>query len=277
MSRQSIFLKSANVVAFLLVIVVNYIVFKNDESKQPDTEPGDNNTLSFVNDKVTFPETHLLPAEYTFKIWPFIYTLLGGFILYQWTDAADAVTVEGIQYYHVIASILNVTWLLTWRNKSLVLLDAFVLVALFLVTFKAYNNITEYYPPKVIWDRLFIHYPFTIYAAWTLVATILNFWVAISILDTVFLSTVAIAFLGAVGIYFSDYHKRNDAMFASTIAWALVGIANKHQDTMPILIASSVASGLILGGVLRVFERRTIAWWNLRRNRLYPENEPLLV
>ncbi|CAG8620243.1 16069_t:CDS:2 [Funneliformis caledonium] len=276
MSRHSIFLKTANIVAFLLVIVVNSIIHVGDERKQPDTEPGDNNTLSFENDNGTVPVTHLLPAEYTFKIWYLIYTLLGGFIIYQWTDAAESVTVEGIQYYHVAASILNVTWLLIWRNENLVLLDAFVLAALFLVTFRAYNIITEYYPPKVIWDRIFIHYPFTMYAAWTFVATILNFWAAISTLDTVFLSTIAIAFLGAVGVYFSDYHKRNDAVFAATIAWALTGIAVKQQDTVPILIASSVASGLILGGVLRVLVRRFVAWWNLRQIRYNPETDRLI-
>jgi hypothetical protein len=159
------------------------------------------------------------------------------------------------------------------------LLDAFVLAALFAVTFKAYDNIAEYYPPKNIPDRLFIHYPFTIYAAWALIGTILNFWAAIPFLDTVFFSTFAIICLGIVGISFVDYHERHDVVFAATIAWALVGIAIKQADTLAILIASSVSSGLILGGILRVWVNTARAWFNLRRNRLrgIDESDPLLA
>jgi len=110
------------------------------------------------------------------------------------------------------------------------------------------------------------------------VITVLNFWQAISVLNTVFLSTIAIVCLGIVGISFVDYHKRHDVVFAATIAWALIGIAVRQQDTLPILIASSVSSGLILGGILRVWVRQINACWNLRRDRLRSiegETDPL--
>jgi hypothetical protein len=155
------------------------------------------------------------------------------------------------------------------------LIDAFVLAALCATVFKAYDNVTTHYPPKDFKDRLFIHYPFTIYAAWTLIATILNFWAAIPFLNTVFLSTVAIICLGIVG---HDYNKNHDIVFSATIAWALVGIAVKQQDTLPILIASSVASGVILGGILRKCISKCRAYLELRRNRLRDvgETDPLL-
>jgi hypothetical protein len=275
MSRYNIFLKAANVVAFILLIVVSSRVHVNDPQK-PD-EPVNNGT--HINCNYTVPETHLLPARYTFGIWGLISTLLLGFVIYQWTEAADIATVEGIQYYFVIASILNIIWLLIWTNNHLILLDAFILVALFVVIFRAYDNIATFYPPKNIPDRLFIHYPFTIYAAWLLISTVLNFWAAIPILDTVFFSTFAIICLGIVGISFVDYHKRHDVVFAATIAWALVGIAIKQADTPAILIASSVSSGLILGGILRVWVNNVRAWWELRRNRLrgIDETDPLLA
>jgi len=275
MSRYQIFLKAANVVAFILVIAVNSMVHVNAPQK-PD-EPINNSTSMGCN--YTLPETHLSPAPYTFGIWGLIHALLLGFVIYQWFDAADIATVEGIQYYYVLASILSISWLLIWSKKSLVLLDAFILAAVFAVTFRAYDNISTFYPPNNILDRLFIHYPFTIYAAWSLVATVLNFWVAISFLDSVFFSTFAIVCLGIVGISFVDYHKRHDVVFAATIAWALVGIAVKQQDTSAILIASSVSSGLILGGILRVWVTQICDWWELRHNGLrgnVGESEPLL-
>jgi len=275
MSRYNIFLKAANVVAFISFIVVNFIVHVNDPQK-PD-EPNTNGTSITCN--FTIPETHLLPAQYTFGIWGLIYALLLGFIIYQWTEAADIATINGVQYYFVIASILNISWLLILTSKNLILLDAFVLAALSVVTFRAYDNIATYYPPKNIPDRLFIHYPFTIYAAWTLIGTILNFWAAIPLLDTVFVSTFAIICLGIVGISFVDYHERHDVVFAATIAWALVGIAIRQANTLAILIASSVSSGLILGGILRVWVNNVRAWFDLRRNRLrgIDESDPLLA
>jgi len=273
MSRYNIFLKAANVVAFILFIVV---IFTVDVKEQKPDEPVTNGTHITCN--LTVPESLLLPAQYTFGIGGLIFALLLGFIIYQWTEAADNATVDGIQYYFVIASILNVAWLLIWTNNHLILLDAFILAALFAVTFRAYYNIAKYYSPKNILDRLFIHYPFTIYAAWTLIGTVLNFWAAIPFLDTVFFSTFAIICLGAVGIYFVDYHERRDVVFAATIAWALVGIAIKQVDTLAILIASSVSSGLILGSILRAWVNTARAWFELRRNRRgIDETDPLLA
>jgi len=273
MSRYNLFLRTSNVVAFILVIVANTVVYFKDSPKSD--EPVSNST--HISSNWTVPETYLLPANYTFGIWGLIYSLLFGFIIYQWFDAAETATIEGIKFYHVIASILNISWLLIWGNsKFRILIDAFVLAALSTVTFKAYDNVTKHYPPEKLADRLFIHYPFTIYAAWTLIATVLNFWAAISFLDNVFLSTFAIICLGFVG---HDYNsKKHDVVFAATIAWALVGIAVRQQDTKAILIASSVSSGVILGSILRVWYTQVHAWWELRRNRLrgIGETDPLL-
>ncbi len=113
MSRYNTFLKAANVVAYLLVIFVNCLVGVDKDKPVIEPEPGNNNTLSFTFSH-NLTEHHLLPATFTFGIWGLIYPLLGGFVIYQWFDAAEAATVEGIQYYHVVASILNVTWLLIW-------------------------------------------------------------------------------------------------------------------------------------------------------------------
>ncbi|CAG8788308.1 1587_t:CDS:2 [Gigaspora margarita] len=171
------------------------------------------------------PLTYILPATYTFGIWGLIYALLGGFIIYQWFEPAD---------------------------------NAAINVLIF-----SYINL-EFYPPKNLFDRFFIHYPFTIYPAWLVVATTLNFWVAFKAIDTVFFSTIVVAVIGIIGVSFVDYHKRKDALFAGTLAWALIGIAIKQYKSIPILIAASVSSGLIIGGILRVSVNRIIAWYHLR-------------
>jgi len=271
MSRYSIFLKICNVLAYILVIAASTVLQVGDSKSD---EPVTNST--HISGNWTVPETYLSPAKYTFGIWGLIHTLLLGFIIYQWFEVAEAATVEGVKFYYVAASVLNVVWMLIWGNSRVrLLIDAFVLAALCSNLIKAYDNVTTHYPPKDFKDRLFIHYPFTIYAAWTLIATVLNFWVAIPFLNTVFLSTIAIICLGIVGY---DYNKNHDVVFSGTIAWALVGIAVRQQDTLPILIASSVSSGVILGGILRKWITKARAYYELRRTRLRDigETDPLL-
>uniref|UniRef100_A0A1D1XZB7 Plasma membrane ATPase n=1 Tax=Anthurium amnicola TaxID=1678845 RepID=A0A1D1XZB7_9ARAE len=278
MSRYNFFLRTSNVLAFILVIAVNSVVnFKGDPPKSD--EPVNNATQFSGN--WTVPETYLLPADYTFGIWGLIYTLLFGFIIYQWFESAQDATIDGIKFYHVIASILNISWSLIWGDSKIrILIDAFVLAALFAVTYKAYYNLKTHYPPKNNSDRLFIHYPFTIYAAWTLISTILNFWAAIPLLNNVFFSTIAIIGLGIAGHDYNKNHdnRSHDVVYSATIAWALIGIAVRQQDTLAILIASSVSSGVILGGILRVWYTQVHAYWELRRNRLrgIDESDPLI-
>src|SRR5438046_1484595 len=110
MSRYNLFLRTSNVIAFILVIVANTVVHFKDSQKSD--EPVSNSTQ--ISGNWTVPETYLLPANYTFGIWGLIYTLLFGFIIYQWFDAAEDATIDGIKFYHVIASILNISWLLIW-------------------------------------------------------------------------------------------------------------------------------------------------------------------
>lgn len=109
MSRYNLFLKISNVVAYILVIAANTVVHVGDS--KPD-EPVTNSTL--ISGNWTVPETYLLPATYTFGIWGLIHALLFGFIIYQWFEAAETATVEGVKFYYVTASILTVVWLLIW-------------------------------------------------------------------------------------------------------------------------------------------------------------------
>ncbi|RHZ56345.1 hypothetical protein Glove_402g43 [Diversispora epigaea] len=258
MSRRQIFLKAANVAAFLMLLIFNYY---NPMGKRGHKGKDD-------------PSSYLSPAIFTFQIWFVIYSLLLGFVIYQWFDSANDATVDGVQYYHIIACVLSVAWRYIW-DQEYYLLDAFVILSMFLVMFKIYYNLSSFYPPKNVLDLLFIRYPFTIYTGWLLVSTVLNFWIAVSALDTIVISTVAVVILGFIGSYFTD-DDRHDVVFAATILWALIGIAVKNHNNMPILVAALVLSGLNVGGILRVWERYFIAKIRLRRQRQATERSPLL-
>src|SRR4051794_1215209 len=97
-------LRAINVVTYILMVIVRcFITFKESSKNIFLFEP--------FNDE-TFSNSYLLPKQYTFGIWGLIYILLGGFIIYQWSDAAKLATIEGIEYYFCASGILNITWLI---------------------------------------------------------------------------------------------------------------------------------------------------------------------
>nr|CAG8541243.1 549_t:CDS:2 [Entrophospora candida]CAG8548194.1 4427_t:CDS:2 [Entrophospora candida] len=248
MSKRELILKLSNI--FIYLATIGVVVFGGYLDR----------------DKKDRGDVYILPAFYTFCIWFFIQALLFGFIIYQWFEPANDVTVEGVSWHNVAAGTLSIIWFLLAPNKNLVLLNAFILLAMFVVLFRLFD-ILSLYPARNPADRLFIHYGFTIYTAWTFYTTILNFWVALPFLNTIFSSVVVIIILGIVGLSFIDYNERHDVVYASTIAWALIGISVEQKDVLPILVASSISSGLVIGGVLRIWARNIVAWFRLRRVR----------
>ncbi|CAH1761857.1 17624_t:CDS:2 [Entrophospora sp. SA101] len=247
MSKRELILKSLNLIVYFAILGVAFSGHLDQDKKERD-------------------DVYLLPAFYTFQIWLLNQALLFGFVVYQWFEPANDVTVEGVSWHNVIAGTLSIIWMILAPNEKLVLLEAFILLAMFIVLFRLYDNLSLY-PPRNLADRLFIHYGFTIYTAWTFYATIVNFWIALPSLNTIFSSVVAIVILGIVGLSFVDYHKRHDVVYAGTIAWALIGISVEQKDVMPILVASSISSGLIIGGILRVWTRNIVTWFRLRSER----------
>lgn len=155
------------------------------------------------------------------------------------------------------------------------MLDFFICLASLVALSRIFVNL-EFYPPKNLADRLFIHYPFTIYAGWVFIATFLNLWISVRALNTVPLSTAAILFIGLIGLYFIDYHERHDVILAATFVWSLIGIAVRNYEILPILIAAITSASFILGGIIHVWVRYVVAWFRLRHRRL-DENSPLLA
>ncbi|CAG8506640.1 12693_t:CDS:2 [Ambispora leptoticha] len=255
-------LKVSNVFVYVLVLFINYTGIVDPENNRSHEDESN--------------ETLLTPAVWTFKIWFLIYGLLGGFVIYQFFPPANSATVEGIKWFHVIASILHLSFIVVWHQKVLEIVEIVLLLLLLIVLSKIYSNL-GLYPSANIFDRLFIHYPFAIYTAWIGFATIVNFWLLIPALNQILPSILAIVAIGAIGLHFIDYYHRNDWVFSGTLVWGLAGIALNHEevDEKPVMIAAAVAGGVIVGGILRFWIYQVVAWWRLRHGSL-DESSPLL-
>ncbi|CAG8545857.1 208_t:CDS:2 [Ambispora leptoticha] len=257
-NANPLILKISNVLGFALVLFVNFVCpqHKSDEGHDKDIL--------------------IFPALWVFKIWLLIYGLLAGFVLYQFFPAAHDATVDGIKWYYVAVSLLNVSFVVVWHQGGGLDILEFVIILLLLGFLSLiYSNLNEY-PSKNIFDRLFIHYPFIIYTAWVVFAAILKLWIVLPVLNTALISIVGIAVIGLIGLHFVDYHDRRDWVFSGTLVWALAGIALNHEEAeeKPILIAASLAGGLIIGGIFRVWIHQVVAWWRLRGE--LDERSPLL-
>lgn len=174
----------------------------------------------------------------------------------------------------MISSVLNVSFSLVLVYADFPIANAIIAVVLLVVLSKVYHNL-EYYPPKNIFDRIFIHWPFVIYTAWITMQTVNSLWLAIPFLDTVLFSSIVVIVYGLIGLHFVDYYHRKDVVFSATIVWGLIGLAWKNSDEGPIMIPALIGSGLIIGGIVRVWVHQAAAWWRLRNQRM-GERDPLL-
>ncbi|GBC06055.1 hypothetical protein RclHR1_00660009 [Rhizophagus clarus] len=245
-------LRVANLISFALLTAVKGFTTFSDKVAENDFLLETYNSTQY-----TFTDVYILPKQYTFGIWGLIYILLAVFVFYQqWTESAKDMTIYGVSYHFCIAAILNIIWLIIiWfiqqNERILIIMDTLVITTLFLFLYFIYDNL-ENYPTNSIANQIFVHATFKIYLAWTFITLIINFWIAIPTLNTIIISSIILAYLGFMGLYFLDYRKEAEFFIPATIVWALVGIAVKQYEIWPILAVSAFSIGLITGGVLRL-------------------------
>lgn len=193
------------------------------------------------------------PAGYAFAIWGVIFVgliLLTGnqlYIAFKNRDHSESILQIGP--WLSIANIGNAAWLWFWLNEEVgmsVLVMLVILLSLIQIIIR--TNMERWDAPiKVI---AFVWWPICLYSGWIAVATIANIaaylakedWSAVftEIQWTVIMISVA-GILNLLLIYF-----RNMREFASVGVWALVAIAVRHWDAIPLLQWTSIIWSLIL-------------------------------
>jgi len=272
MGEHELALKICNVVSYLSVIGVHALLFyKHCGGSDGD----DDNSLLKKNDTDWHKaDTYLTPPLYANAIFGLIKFLLGGFVIYQWFNPAKDAVIEGIGWDYVISSALNISFALVWVFTDIPIINSIIALCLVGILSKIYHNII-YYPPKNVFDRLFIHWSFTMYLSWMTVETVSVIWITVPFLNTVLFSTIMLVIYGVIGLHFVDYYDRQDVVYAGTLVWGLLSLAKKDQDVKALLISASISAGLIISGIIRVWVHKIAAWYRLRNERL-GERDPLL-
>lgn len=223
MSRLHLILKVANVIVYLwfLSATVYSVVGPN---------PSDEVSQEHL--------TYISPAYWVNYAWTAVHTLLGGFIIYQWFDSANEGTVHGVGWHFVISTVLNSIWFALWNNGYLILSFIAILFTASSVSFVFYN-LERSHPAKNLWDRLFIHAPFSIWHGFITLITVENLFAIFTSLQEdgpdilhIILAEIALLFLTSTAIGYVEFKNKGDIVGSLVISYGLFAIFAEQQSTI---------------------------------------------
>ena len=229
-----------NIVAFLLVILVNFL---------SNALPINGQSMTEISAK--YPSL-FTPAGFTFSIWGVIYLALLAFVIYQALPAQrDNPAIARISRLFQINCAANAMWLIVW-HYDLLNLSLLVMLVMLVTLALIYRSLLGVLDGAPTAQHLALHLPFSLYTGWITLATIANFsavqtgngW------DNVFLTAVSwtllkLAFAGAIGA--TVVLRYRDPVFVLVVAWAAYGISVMQSATPAV---SGAATSLALLSLL---------------------------
>jgi translocator protein len=205
---------------------------------------------------------YFFPANVTFSIWGVIYLGWIAFAVYQALPKQRSNPfVAAVGSWFVLGSLGNMGWLLTFQNlqfaaSMIPILWLFVTLGIIYVRLRRVNA------PITAADRWCIFIPFSIYFAWSAVATVANvtytiYEAAVLTPDATWLGiaqpiwgVIMLVIAGAITAVIA-YINRDVAYFA-VIVWAFVGIVLRYPEVQSVALTAGAVAAL---GALAVLAR----------------------
>jgi hypothetical protein len=211
-----------NLLAYFVLVVVNAIAVRIPFFGK---RPGDVSDL--------FPNL-LTPADFTFKIWPVVYVLLGVYALAQAgtlfrKNETLKAEVSAIGFWFLISCLLNVSWLLAWQSMHIAWSFALIF-ALWLVLILIYYRLAML--DQAGWTFTI---PFSFYLAWVCISSLANLNVLLLELDFGFFGlsqeywTATLIGIGIGGTFLMLYLNK-DIWFTLVLIWAFFGMYVKNTE-----------------------------------------------
>ncbi|KAI8336804.1 hypothetical protein BC941DRAFT_376752 [Chlamydoabsidia padenii] len=220
MTKLHIFQKVANVIVYLFFLSAT--VYSLVSPPNGDAGGG---------------QTYITPSFWVSYIWTLIHILLGGFVIFQWFEAAHDAAIHGVGWHFVISVLLSSAWLGLLKSGHVLIGFFFVLLTASSVSYVFYN-LEKNYTAETIWEKLFVHAPFSLWHGWIVFSAVINFFQVVShtsehgpgvwtrifvILGLIFLSSTAIGYV--------EYKKqKGDITGAIVIGLGLLAIFTNQQD-----------------------------------------------
>ncbi|MGD6830841.1 tryptophan-rich sensory protein [Sutcliffiella halmapala] len=206
-----------NVIAFLLVIIVNYL---------SNALPLNGQTTGEISNRLNVLFT---PAGYVFSIWGLIYLLLGVWIIRQFPKGRRNLPIyQNTSSLFVLSCILNSAWVVLWHYEFFVTTVA-IMLSLLLTLMALYKKVQVSDPG--LFDRL----PFSIYLGWISVATIANISYVLTNLEwdgfglsNVTWTIIMLVVATLLAIWFNMANR--DRVYPLVFVWAFIGIGVKNME-----------------------------------------------
>lgn len=241
MNKQHAGLVLLNTITFIVMLYVNFAsnihVF---------------NTVSVADISHKY-DTLFAPSGYAFLIWPVIYLLCTGFIIYQWVLLKDDrwQYIKRTSIWFTVSNITNALWCYCWVHEWLgwsVVLILLLLISLLMLVIKLRLELDD----EPVFTIFFVWWPVVFYIGWIIVATVACIaswlvyagWSGFGISAAVW---TVIMIVVALFIYIFLIGRRNMREAAMVGAWAFVAIAvrqwNSYKD---VAFAAIIASVILL-------------------------------
>lgn len=237
--RRATIRSSANLLAFLALLFMNYLAVALPLGGRRTGEPSDRYDVLVT------------PADYAFGIWGLIYALLAAFVVYQAAPAQRGnPRLARLGFAFVAASLFTIGWLFAWHHDAMGW-SLFAMIGILVSLIVAYRRLhigDESHSPIEV---LVIDLPFRLYLAWISVATIVNVAIALDASGIAFsrdvevgLSIAVFAFAAILG--FVLFRARRDVVFDLVLAWGLIAIAARQWTIRPVAYAASLAAAVVV-------------------------------
>ena len=218
---KELVLKTAVAVAFVAMVVVNYLAQMLPIN---GVNPGQ------VSDSLP---NLFAPAGLTFSIWGLIYLLLAVFTVYQffYKPEEGQRSLDGVRVVFILTSLFNIAWIFSWHYRAFILSMALMLALL--VSLIVINHMLDARRLTGM-KKAVIALPFSIYFGWITVATVANAtallvslgWDRFGLPEEFW---AVVVLLVAMGIGNAAMITRKDVAYGLVLLWAYAGILLKHE------------------------------------------------
>lgn len=218
--------------------------------------PPNGETIANISNR-DFQNVLIVPANYAFAIWGFIYLGLFTFGIYQLLPAQrHRVDLDRAGYLVAFASVVQIAWVYLFLARQFVL-SAIAMLLILLPLIGAYKALCINVLPVNRGRRWLANIPIAVYLGWISVATIVNIACTLYSLgwNGFGFPQVWTVVILLIATYLGDLvqMRRRDIAFPGVILWALIAIAVRHVSAPVIFVA---ASACCIALILRIIGHR---------------------
>lgn len=213
---------------------------------------GSNTYVSFTPHH-TGRETYFTPAAWVFNVWTIINFLLLCYVGYQFFDNSRT-AVDAIGWRFALIAVTNAIYVHVWVTRHYIVAFIFSLLLASVIS-TAYYSLTAHYGAQTIGDVLFVHLPFSLWHAWSIVLVFISGFALFTHSHrhhpstiSIILVVVAEAFLTLTAVGYAFRSREGDVAGSAVLFATLLGIymEQPNQVIRYCALAGAIISGLAI-------------------------------